>query len=382
MVASRSGGVGPMPLNSAKVPSPWRKKRSIGIMRSIALISAGGGATLRAVKAWRSGRRSSRISISAPGLRLMWPPSGRIWRSSSSARRLRRAAQVCDLLGHAQRRIGERDPRLQPRHAVARVAGGAAQIAHLPGQAAQEPAVEPHVGVVEDQRRLAEPGDDAARHDLGLPGDRVPGPCSAIHSSTSARALARVMAESAARRWRSQPKPSSDVGPFLRRRRHLERRAAVADHDLAGEREAAGIDFAGAGRVGGAQILRRDDEAVGLARASDHCASGWTVRPAPSDVEPAAQRQPGQPRRSAITIRDRQRAHPTTCGWPLLVAGSIPPACHCDNIAKGRRAANRAEAGRLSNPLQAGGKEAVEAGHAAVGSGQWQGRVRRSPGRR
>ena len=30
-----------------------------------------------------------------------------------------------------------------------------------------------------------------------------------IHSSTSARALARVMPKSAARRWRSQPKPSS-----------------------------------------------------------------------------------------------------------------------------------------------------------------------------
>ncbi len=32
-------------------------------------------------------------------------------------------------------------------------------------------------------------------------------PCSVIHSSTSARALARVIADSAARRWRSQPKP-------------------------------------------------------------------------------------------------------------------------------------------------------------------------------
>jgi hypothetical protein len=30
-----------------------------------------------------------------------------------------------------------------------------------------------------------------------------------IHSSTSARALARVMPDSAARRWRSQPKPKS-----------------------------------------------------------------------------------------------------------------------------------------------------------------------------
>ena len=53
--------------------------------------------------------------------------------------------------------------------------------------------------------------------------------------------------------------------PFLGRRLDLERRAAVADHDLAGEGEAAGVDFAGAGRVGGAQVLRRDQQAVGLA---------------------------------------------------------------------------------------------------------------------
>jgi hypothetical protein len=33
--------------------------------------------------------------------------------------------------------------------------------------------------------------------------------CSDIHSSTSARALARVIPDSAARRWRSQPKPNS-----------------------------------------------------------------------------------------------------------------------------------------------------------------------------
>jgi hypothetical protein len=34
-------------------------------------------------------------------------------------------------------------------------------------------------------------------------------PWSVIHSSTRARALARLMVESAAFRWRSQPKPSS-----------------------------------------------------------------------------------------------------------------------------------------------------------------------------
>jgi hypothetical protein len=36
-----------MPLNSAKLPSPCRKKRSIGISRSMALSSAGGGGILR-----------------------------------------------------------------------------------------------------------------------------------------------------------------------------------------------------------------------------------------------------------------------------------------------------------------------------------------------
>ena len=79
-----SGRVGPMPLKCAKFPSPCRKKRIIGIIRSMALLSCGGGAMLRAAKAWRSGRRSSSSSISAPGLRLMCPPSGRIWRSISA----------------------------------------------------------------------------------------------------------------------------------------------------------------------------------------------------------------------------------------------------------------------------------------------------------
>ena len=39
----------------------------------------------------------------------------------------------------------------------------------------------------------------------------------------------------------------------------------MAGHDLAGEHEAAGIDFGGAGGVGGAQVMRRDDQPVGAA---------------------------------------------------------------------------------------------------------------------
>jgi hypothetical protein len=86
-VAIRSFGVLLMPLNSAKLPSPCRKKRSIGIIRSIAFNSIGGGAMFLAANVCRSGSRSSSSSISALGLREMCPPSGRICRCSSSDRR-------------------------------------------------------------------------------------------------------------------------------------------------------------------------------------------------------------------------------------------------------------------------------------------------------
>ena len=105
----------------------------------------------------------------------MWPPSGRICRSSSSLRRLVAALMWRAWFGHAQRRVHQRDHRLQPRHAVARLGRGVAQLAHLARQAAQEAAVEPHVGIVEHQRRLADPGDDPARDDLGPPGGGVAG---------------------------------------------------------------------------------------------------------------------------------------------------------------------------------------------------------------
>src|ERR1700716_3076693 len=127
-----------MPLNSAKLPSPWRKKRIIGIMRSIAFSSAGGGAILRAAKVWRSGSMSLSSSTSAPGLREMCPPSGRICRCNSSD----------------SRRVAERDQDLQPRHAVGDVEHGVAQIADLTGQPAQIFAIEPAVGIAEHQGGL------------------------------------------------------------------------------------------------------------------------------------------------------------------------------------------------------------------------------------
>ena len=124
----------------------------------------------------------------------------------------------------------ERDHALQPRQPVARVAGGAAQIAHLPGAGCAGS------GGRSARRRRAGGAAPGVSHEMmrratmsGRQATASATPCSAIHSSTSARALARVMRDSAARRWRSQPKPNSASAHSSDGGSHLERRAAVAD---------------------------------------------------------------------------------------------------------------------------------------------------------
>ena len=202
----------------------------------------------------------------APGSRPTWPPSGRICRSISWCSRSVADLDVARLAGDAQRRVGERDHGLHARDAAARVARGMAQIAHLADQAAQEAPVEAHIGVLQNQRRLAEPGDDAPRQHVRPPRQRMPG---ALQRDPFVDQRARIGAGDAGFRRAQMAQPAEAQQrrrPFVRRRLHFEDRAAVADHDLAGEGEAAGIDFGGARGVGGAQILRRDQEPVGLER--------------------------------------------------------------------------------------------------------------------
>src|SRR5580658_3474923 len=137
-VSRRSAGVAPMPLKCANVPSECRKKRSIGIMRSMALSSACGGAMLREAKACRSGKNSSKISMIAADMAavgkdlpvdLLFQPFGR-------------GFDVTRLAGDAQRGVTERNGRLHAGNATMRVTRGMAQIAHLADQAAQETPVE------------------------------------------------------------------------------------------------------------------------------------------------------------------------------------------------------------------------------------------------
>ena len=142
------------PLKCAKAPSPCRKKRSIGIIRSMEFINVSDGTRPRAMSACLSGRRSTRISTSAAGLREMWPPSGRICACSSASMRSRPVRRQTVLLRQRQPDQRDGDSRMHAQQArLARIDGGAKH-ARVAEQRADEVAIEVMVGVVQDERRL------------------------------------------------------------------------------------------------------------------------------------------------------------------------------------------------------------------------------------
>ena len=213
-------------------------------------------------------------------------------------------AAVPGLPGHAQRRIGERYHGLQARHAVGRIRGDPAQAAHMPGQAANEAAVEADVGIVKQQGRLAEPGDDPPAQDLGAPGDRLQ---AAVRGDPFVHQRARIGTRDARIGGAQMPQPAEAQErdrPVLRRRGDLERRAGIAGDHLAGEHEAAGVDLACPGGVSGPQVLRRDDQAIGLGRERP-IEQGVPARPADELASQAARHEHGQ----FGMFRDRNARH-------------------------------------------------------------------------
>ena len=213
--------------------------------------------------------------------------------------------QQAFLARHAQRGHGERDDALQARQTIACGCGGAAQVAHVPGEAAQEATVELRLAVVQEERRLAQPGHDAARHDVGPPGDGID---RALQHDPFVDQSARIGPRDAGLGGAQVTQPAEAeqrLRPLLRRRHHLERRAAVAGHDLAGEGEAAGVDLARSRRIGGAQILRRDDQPVGAGGDEAPAHERMRVEACEHGAQAPArheQREPG-------TVRDRPAGH-------------------------------------------------------------------------
>ena len=136
-----------MPLKCAKVPSEWRKKRSIGIMRSMAFNTACGGAMLRDAKTCRSGKQFEQYLDDRAGIAADMAAVRQDLPLDLLVEALGRGFDVTRLAGDAERGIAERDDGLHARDAAPRVARGMAQIAHLADQAAQVAPVKPRVGV-------------------------------------------------------------------------------------------------------------------------------------------------------------------------------------------------------------------------------------------
>ena len=173
-------------------------------------------------------------------------------------------ADVTLLARHAQRGVGERDGGLQTRHAVACMRHRTPEVADLPGQAAQKAAIELHVGIIEQQWRLAQPGDHASGDNVGSPGDGVAG---IVEGDPFVDQRAGIGAGDAGLSGAQMAQPAEAQQrdrPILGWRSDLKRRAGVAEDNLAGEGEPASIDLGRPRRVGRAQVLRRDDDAVGL----------------------------------------------------------------------------------------------------------------------
>ena len=194
------------------------------MVRSMASVSCFGGTRSRATKHCLSGRRSSRSSTRAVGLREMCPPSDRIWRSSSLQNGFEIAIHHRLLLGDAQPGIDQRHEGDEARHAVRRVAIARREIAELRRERVQERLVGLRVARIEHHHRVGQPGDHPPPDDLRLPGEAAHRLRSLTKSLDQRLGL---LARQLAARGAQMPEPAEAVKlarPPFGRRRDLEGR--------------------------------------------------------------------------------------------------------------------------------------------------------------
>ncbi len=228
------------------------------------------------------------------------------------------AADVTLLARHAERRVGQRDRGLKARHAVARLRRRVAQVADLAGEAAQEAAIEPHrpnssstsgAWLSQEMMRRATTSGRQATGSRELQRDPLVDQRARIGAGDARFGGAQV----------PQPAEAEQRGrPFLGRRRHLERRAGVADHHLAGEHEPPGVDLGRARGVGGAQILRRNEQAVGLAERERPLHQRMGEHAPHEPTKQAARQEHGQFR----SFRDRNARHQALAPSTRALPGS------------------------------------------------------------
>ena len=137
-------------------------------------------------------------------------------------------------------------------------------------QRMEEGLVRFRIAGIEHDHGVGQPGDDPAPDHLRLPGEPAHG---LMQSQKIAEQRLGLLARQLAAGRAQMPEPGETVKlarPAFRRRRDFERRLRVELDQAAGEAEMAVIDLGGEARIGGAQILRRKQELLGLrARITD-----------------------------------------------------------------------------------------------------------------
>ena len=161
----------------------------------------------------------------------------------------------------AERHFGKRDDRDQSDASIEFAMQAGLEIVRLPSETAHEPAIESGIRAIEDQRRLAEPGENPASDDFGTPGRRGVRPARnrnpVVHQCTPVDPGERGIGGAQV----SEPAEAGQCrGPSFAGRRDLERRRPAGVHRLAVEDEIAGVDICRYRRVGGSDVLGRDHE--------------------------------------------------------------------------------------------------------------------------
>ncbi len=131
----------------------------------------------------------------------------------------------------------------------------------------------------------------------------------------------------------AQPAEAEKRGrPLIGRRRDFEGRAGIAGDDLARKREAACVNFACPSAITRSQVLRRDDDTVGLGEGKRPVEDRMRGDAAGKPAKEATRQDHGQ----LCPFRDRNARHRGANSPPY---GRFHP--RNGNIAKGRAVANR-----------------------------------------
>ena len=198
-------------------------------------------------------------------------------------------------------------------------------------QRMQEGLVGFRIAGIEHDHGVGQPGDDPPADHLRLPGEPAHG---LMQSQKIAEQRLGLLARQLAAGGAEMPEPAETVKlarPTFRRRRDFERRLRVDLDQAAGEAEMAVIDLGGEARVGGAQVLRRKQELLGLgARIAD--ARHAQEHEAPKGARPArnisARRGPGRHEGQSpcsIISNNRPRLQPGASGLPAQCLGIVGP---------------------------------------------------------